>query len=107
MTPVPVRPAFVSLLVALALAGGAACRPNRPALGELPGSQRTRDTLTGVPSRNTASARETVEKKVDGKRAPRTLVATDNSWCTVDEEQFAQTKIGDLVTCAWAKRSIW
>lgn len=107
MTFVPVRPTFVALLVVLALAGGAACQPKRPALGQLPGSERTRDTLTGAPSRNTASARETVEKKVDGKRAPRTLVATDNSWCTVDEEQFAQTKIGDLVTCAWAKRSVW
>ncbi len=107
MSLVPVRLTVVALLGALALAGGAACRPNRPALGDVPGSERTRDTLTGVPSRHTSSARETVEKKVDAKRAPRTLVATDNSWCTVDEEQFAQTKIGDLVTCAWAKRSVW
>ena len=106
MTAIPGRPTFVAVLAALALTGGAACRPNRPALGEIPGSERTRDTLT-IPARRSASARETVEKKVDAKRAPRTLVATDNSWCTVDEEQFAQTKIGDLVTCAWAKRSIW
>lgn len=107
MTLVPVRPPFVALLVALALAGGAACRPNKPALGELPGSERTRDTLMGLPSRRSASARETVEKKVDAKRPPRTLVATDDSWCTVGEEQFAQTKIGDLVTCTWVKRAAW
>ena len=104
MTLVPLRPAFVALLVALATLP--ACQPNRPAIGEIPGSERTRDTLT-IPSRRSASARETVEKKVDAKRAPRTLVATDNSWCTVDEQQFAQTKIGDLVNCAWTKRSIW
>ena len=101
MTHASTRPALVALIAALALLVTPACRPNKPALGELPGSTRTRDSLMGLPPRRTATARETVEKRVDAKRSMNTLVAGDNSWCTVSEEQFAQTKIGDWVRCAW------
>ncbi|HET7188531.1 MAG TPA: hypothetical protein VFI52_10265 [Gemmatimonadaceae bacterium] len=105
MAHLSARPTFVALVATLTLLATPACRPNKPSLGELPGSARTRDSLMGLPPRRTATARETVEKRVDAKRAMNTLVAGDNSWCTVSDEQFAQTRIGDSVRCAWVPSS--
>lgn len=104
MTHPEVHRVLPALLVTLALAAGG-CNVNRARLGELPGSgPRTRDTLMAQPTITTPTAREAVEKRVDVKRAPRTLVAPDASWCTVSDERFADTRLGDYVRCAWVER---
>jgi hypothetical protein len=99
----PHRPATPRLLLALlAIAAGSvafACTPSRPRMGEVPGYPR--DSLRSSPRRTSASAREVVEKRVVAKRPTSLLVAADESWCAVSDEEFAATKIGDRVRCAW------
>jgi hypothetical protein len=92
------RPVALALLATLALA--AACTPSRPRLGDLPGAER--DSIRVNPTRGTSSARGLVDKRVRAKRPITTLVAADDSWCVVGEEEFARIRIGDNVRCAWS-----
>jgi hypothetical protein len=86
-------------IVLVAIACLASCTVSRPRLGDVPGSER--DSIRVNPSRPTAGAREMLEKRVRDKRANAMLVATDDSWCVVDDEEFARIRIGDTVRCAW------
>ena len=44
-------------------------------------------------------------KKVEGKQAPRRLVAKDGTSCTVSEKKYNSTKLGDQVWCTWVDLS--
>lgn len=41
------------------------------------------------------------QKKVVDKRAPCWLIAGDRTTCSVSEDKYARTGIGDVVLCAW------
>jgi hypothetical protein len=75
------------------------CSVSRPQLGQVPGAER--DSIRVNPSRATTGAREVMEKQVRFKRGSFTLVATDDSWCSVGEEEYARVRIGDRVRCGW------
>jgi len=40
-------------------------------------------------------------KRVDSKEEPATLVAADRTRCTVTEQRFRDTKVGDNAMCDW------
>lgn len=40
-------------------------------------------------------------KRVDAKEEPATLVAFDRTRCTVTEQRFRDTNVGDSVMCDW------
>jgi hypothetical protein len=97
MTHLRLRPCTLALLATLA--ASASCSFSRPQLGQLPGAER--DSIRVNPSRATTGAREVMEKKVRFKRGSNTLVATDDSWCTVGDEEYARVRIGESVRCGW------
>lgn len=41
-------------------------------------------------------------KRVSAKREASTLVADDATTCTVTENRYRETKVGDHVWCSWA-----
>jgi len=66
------------------------------------------DPRTGVPGsvvpgqRASASSKPNASRKrVDAKEEPATLVAFDKTRCTVTEQRFRDTDIGDTATCDW------
>jgi hypothetical protein len=92
-------PRTLALVLLATCTAAASCTFSRPQLGAVPGSER--DSIRVNPSRATTGAREVLEKKVRFKRGSYTLVATDDSWCTVGDEEYERVRIGDSVRCAW------
>jgi hypothetical protein len=67
-----------------------------PGTAKMPGDERTtKQAPTAVVG--TGSSR----KRVKAKEAPATLVADDNARCTVTEQRYRDTSVGDRVMCAW------
>ena len=65
--------------------------PTRAAIdGKVPGQRAGGSTEPNVS-----------RKRVDSKEEPATLVAADRTRCTVTEERFRDTKVGDNATCDW------
>ena len=44
-------------------------------------------------------------KVVAGKERPRTLVATDDTRCQVDQQRFDRVEIGEEVWCLWRREA--
>ena len=68
----------------------------RPGTAKMPGDERTTK-----PPPNPAIGTGTSRKRVKAKEEPATLLADDNARCTVTEQRFRDTSVGDWVTCAW------
>jgi hypothetical protein len=98
MTHLRLRALPIALL-ATSMMMSASCSFSRPQFGQVPGTER--DSIRVNPSRATTGAREVMEKKVRFKRGSLTLVATDDSWCTVGVEEYDRVRIGDSVRCGW------
>jgi hypothetical protein len=65
--------------------------PTRAAIdGKVPGQRAGGSTEANVS-----------RKRVDSKEEPATLVAADRTRCTVTEQRFRDTKVGDNATCDW------
>ena len=69
----------------------------RPGPAKMPGDERTsKPSVGGVTGISGAS-----RKRVKAKEAPATLVADDNSRCTVTDQRFKDTSVGDYEDCNW------
>jgi hypothetical protein len=71
--------------------GGNPMDPTRAAIdGRVPGQRASGSTEANVS-----------RKRVDAKEEPSTLVAADRTRCTVTDERFRDTKVGDTAMCDW------
>ena len=75
--------------------------------GGVPGGPTT-DPRAGIPGtavpgqRASASSQPNASRKrVDAKEEPATLVAFDRTRCTVAEQRFRDTNVGDSAMCDW------
>jgi hypothetical protein len=99
------RPHGIRSFILAAAAMSLACA--RTTTGSGP-SGPAADPRTGVPGsvvpgqRASASSKPNASRKrVDAKEEPATLVAFDKTRCTVTEQRFRDTNIGDTATCDW------
>jgi len=80
-----------------------ACMPHvtkqSPPIGERPGDGG-RELPTGL----RAPRSEATSKKVSAKEEPNILVAADRSRCSVSEQKYRETSLGESVFCAWSKQ---
>jgi hypothetical protein len=92
-------------LILLALVATAACgsqatpvRTDNPPTGAapLPG-----DDHTGTTREINLSGGDKHEKLVMAKDPPRTLIAGDDTKCTISEKRFQRVRIGDSYVCNW------
>ena len=96
---VPLRCLALGLSICVAGCGGLHLFPGsvRPGVHS-PGVAR--DTLHSLQGRGDGDANY---KMVIAKQAPTTLIADDGSWCVVDVETYAATKLKERVRCAWIR----
>jgi hypothetical protein len=80
-------------LAAVFLLGACALEPLQPRRTAQPG-------VAGAPARPPAPAR----KEVVEKRDLSLLIARDGTICTVSEQVFRSTSVGDRVTCLWRRQ---
>lgn len=70
-----------------------------PPIGDQPGGG-DRELPTGL----RAPRSEAASKKVSAKEEPNILVAADRSRCSVSEQKYRETSLGESVFCAWSKQ---
>ena len=77
-----------------------ACIPPQgaPQIGGRPG-----DGGREMPPGMTTPQSGVASKKVSGKEEPNVLLAADRTRCTVSEDKYRETAIGESVLCAWSK----
>lgn len=96
---IPLSWMALGLSIAVAGCGGLHLFPARVRPGvHSPGVAR--DTIHSLQGRGETDA---VAKLVVAKRPPTTLIADDGSWCVVDEETYAATKLRERVRCVWTR----
>jgi hypothetical protein len=93
----------VSAIVLVVATTSLACarQMNRPGTNPM---DPTRAAIDGrVPGQRASGSTEAnvSRKRVDAKEEPATLVAADRTRCTVTDERFRDTKVGDTATCDW------
>ncbi len=94
------RAFIIAITTAAVLASGCHVAPAK--IGEVPRNiGRDTSIIAAVPRTKTVT-RQISEKTVRTKRSPDILIATDNAECSVDADQFRETKAGERVTCAWS-----
>jgi hypothetical protein len=89
-----IRISSISILAGVLLLGACALQPLQPRRAAQPG-------VSGTVARPPAPAR----KEVVDKRDLAILVARDGTICTVSQEVFQNTRVGDRVTCLWRKET--
>jgi hypothetical protein len=90
------------LMLVLATASLACATSGKSGMG--PAADPTRAAVSGNVVGQRASASSTANasrKRVDAKEEPATLVAPDRTRCTVTEQRYRDTKVGDNATCDW------
>jgi hypothetical protein len=89
-----IQPRHLALLALLATSGCVGIMLPKRRVGD--GGDRALPTaIVGSPSIGLSS------KEVYGKREPVTLMARDNTHCTVSEAKFRESSIGERVRCDW------
>ena len=89
--------------VVVSLLATSACTPRRaPGVDPFPGRDRSGAT-PAAPARGRPEGY--ARKKVEGKQPPQRLVAKDGTSCTVSEEKYNSTVLGDDVWCTWVDLS--
>jgi hypothetical protein len=93
----------VSAIVLVVATTSLACarQMNRPGTNPM---DPTRAAIDGrVPGQRASGSTEAnvSRKRVDAKEEPSTLVAADRTRCTVTDERFRDTKVGDTAMCDW------